>query len=260
MTRRNVTTCTDTCLIIAAGMGTRMAHRSNSKPLLEVEGYALIERVIMTASDAGLMRFVIVTGHHGEQLQTFLHDVADTVGVDIQFVQNNQWTRANGLSVYCAREQLKKPFFLLMSDHLFDPQIVRTMNQGCPPDGGLLLGVDRNLGNPLIDLDDVTKVHSNNGHIRHIGKQLSDYDAFDTGIFLCTPGLFDALQRSMDKGDDSLSGGVYQLAEKGLAHVHDINGRFWLDVDDETAFQKATAVLRAEDLPVKAVAEPATAT
>ncbi|NOX75891.1 MAG: NTP transferase domain-containing protein, partial [Gammaproteobacteria bacterium] len=210
--------CTDTCLIIAAGMGTRMAHRSNSKPLLEVEGYALIERVIMTANDAGLTRFVIVTGHHGEQLQTFLHDVADTVGVDIQFVQNNEWTRANGLSVYSAHVKLDKAFFLLMSDHLFDPQIIRNMNQHCPPDGGLLLGVDRNLDNPLIDLDDVTKVHSDGGHIRHIGKQLTDYDAFDTGIFLCTPSLFDALQRSMEKGDDSLSGGVYQLAEKSLAH------------------------------------------
>jgi len=253
-------TCTDTCLIIAAGMGTRMAHRSDSKPLLEVEGYALIERVIMTANDAGLTRFVIVTGHHGEQLQSFLHEVADSVGVDIQFVQNNEWTRANGLSVHCAHVKLDKPFFLLMSDHLFDPQIIRTMNQSCPPQGGLLLGVDRNLNNPMIDLDDVTKVHSDNGHIRHIGKQLTDYDAYDTGIFLCTPGLFDALQSSMEKGDDSLSGGVYRLAEKDLAHVHDIEGRFWLDVDDETAFQKATAVLREDDLPVPASIESATTT
>jgi 1L-myo-inositol 1-phosphate cytidylyltransferase len=251
-----MTPCTDTCLIIAAGMGTRMAHRSDSKPLLEVEGYALIERVIMTAQQAGLSRFVIVTGHHGEQLQTFLREVAITVGVDIQFVQNDEWTRANGLSVYCAHVKLNKPFFLLMSDHLFDPQIIREMNQCRPPNGGLVLGVDRNLDNPMIDLDDVTKVHSELNHIRHIGKQLSDYDAFDTGIFLCTPGLFDALQSSMKKGDDSLSGGVYQLAEKDLAWVQDIEGRFWLDVDDETAFQKATAVLRADDLPVKVATEP----
>jgi len=240
-----MTPCTDTCLIIAAGMGTRMAHRSDSKPLLEVEGYALIERVIMTASDAGLTHFVIVTGHHGERLRTFLGKVAITVGVDIRFVQNDEWTRANGLSVYSAHVRLNKPFFLLMSDHLFDPKIVRIMNQHRPPEGGILLGVDRNLGNPLIDLDDVTRVHSEQGYIRHIGKQLTEYDAFDTGIFLCTPGLFDALQCSMEQGDDSLSGGVYRLAEKNLAHVHDIKGRFWLDVDDETAFHKATTVLQA---------------
>ncbi|NOX91677.1 MAG: NTP transferase domain-containing protein [Gammaproteobacteria bacterium] len=255
-----MTSCTGTCLIIAAGMGTRMAHRSDSKPLLEVGGYALIERVIMTASDAGLTHFVIVTGHHGECLQTFLHKVAVTVGVDIEFVQNDEWKRANGLSVYSAHVRLNKPFFLLMSDHLFDPEIIRTMNHSRPPEGGLLLGVDRNLDNPLIDLDDVTRVHSEHGHVRHIGKQLREYDAFDTGIFLCTPGLFDALQSSMEQGDDSLSGGVYQLAEKGLAHVHDIEGRFWLDVDDEAAFHKATAVLRENDLPVKIVTEPAAVT
>ena len=239
-----MTPCTDTCLIIAAGMGTRMAHRSDSKPLLEVEGYTLIERVIMAANDAGLTRFVVVTGHHGKRLQTFLRKTAITVGVNIQFVQNDEWTRANGLSVYTAHVRLNKPFFLLMSDHLFDPQIIHIMNQTTPPNGGLFLGVDRNLTNPLIDLNDVTKVHSEHGHIRHIGKQLTEYDAFDTGIFLCTPGLFDALKSGMEQGDDSLSGGVYRLAEKNLAHVHDIEGRFWLDVDDEAAFHKATAVLR----------------
>jgi len=239
-TNHNMTPCTDTCLIIAAGMGTRIAHRSDSKPLLEVEGYALIERVIMTASNAGLTRFVVVTGHHGERLQIFLREVAITVGVNIQFVQNDDWTRANGLSVYSAHMQLNKPFFLLMSDHLFDPKIVRVMNQNTPPEGGLLLGVDRNLNNPLIDLDDVTKVHSEHGHIRHIGKQLTQYDAYDT----TTPVFFSAPPACLAH-DDSLSGGVYRLAEKNLAHVHDIEGRFWLDVDDETAFHKATAVLQA---------------
>jgi 1L-myo-inositol 1-phosphate cytidylyltransferase len=251
-----VSICTDTCLIIAAGMGTRMAHRSDSKPLLEVEGYALIERVIMTAQQAGLTRFVIVTGHHGEKLQAFLRKVASAVAVEIQFVQNDEWTRANGLSVYCAHEVLDKPFFLLMSDHLFDPEIVRRMNQTRPPAGGILLGVDYHLHNPMIDLDDVTKVDTREGRIRHIGKQIEDYNAFDTGIFLCTPGLFDALQASMAQGDDSLSGGVNQLTRAELAHVHDIEGRFWLDVDDEAAFHKACGVLQADD-EVSVAAQPA---
>lgn len=251
-----MTPCTDTCLIIAAGMGTRMAHRSDSKPLLEVEGYALIERVIMTAQQAGLTRFVIVTGHHGEQLQDFLRKVATSVGVEIRFVQNNEWTRANGLSVHCAHVQLNAPFFLLMSDHLFDPEIVRSMNRTQPPAGGIMLGVDYHVTNPMIDLDDVTKVDTHDGRIRHIGKQITDYNAFDTGIFLCTPGLFDALQASMAQGDDSLSGGIYQLAQKGLAHVHDIEGRFWLDVDDETAFHKATAVLQANSPASRRAAQP----
>jgi 1L-myo-inositol 1-phosphate cytidylyltransferase len=249
--------CTDTCLIIAAGMGTRMAHRSDSKPLLEVEGYALIERVIMTAQQAGLTRFVIVTGHHGERLQDFLRKVASSIGVKIDFVQNDEWTRANGLSVHCAHVLLNKPFFLLMSDHLFDPEIVRSMNRTQPPADGITLGVDFHVTNPMIDLDDVTKVDTDDGRIRHIGKQLTDYNAFDTGIFLCTPGLFAALQASMKQGDDSLSGGIYQLAQKQLAHAHDIEGRFWLDVDDEVAFQKAIAVLQADNkVPTSSFVQP----
>ena len=46
------------CLIIAAGRGSRLRQRGDSKPLVSILGIALIERVIRTAVEAGADDFI----------------------------------------------------------------------------------------------------------------------------------------------------------------------------------------------------------
>ena len=75
---------------------------------------------------------------------------------------------------------------------------------------------------------------------RHL---LAEYNAFDTGAFLCTPGMFEALEASQAEGSDSISGAMTVLAGWGRAHAHDIGARLWIDVDDQAAFAKAEALL-----------------
>ena len=48
--------------------------------------------------------------------------------------------------------------------------------------------------------------------ITAIGKDLGAYDALDTGLFVCSPTLFDALDARDAGGDTTLSGGIRQLA------------------------------------------------
>jgi len=104
--------------------------------------------------------------------------------------------------------------------------------------------VDGNRSNPLIDLEDVTRVKTEGGKIRDIGKNLKDYNGFDTGLFVCTPAIFDALERcEKETGDTSLSGAVRGLASSGRANAVDINGHFWIDVDDPEAFRRAENAL-----------------
>ncbi|HEU0133634.1 MAG TPA: nucleotidyl transferase, partial [Allosphingosinicella sp.] len=98
---------------------------------------------------------------------------------------------------------------------------------------------------PRLDLDDATKIEvGEGGRIARIGKALERYDAIDTGIFIATPDLFEALRASLARGGSgSLSEGVQALAEAGRAFIHDCGGGWWLDVDDEAAFAKAEAAL-----------------
>ena len=220
------------CLIIAAGMGVRIRPLGESKPLVTVNGIPLIERVMHLAREGGVDRFVIVTGFNGARVRAFLDDFSRRTDTPITHVENENWDQPNGISVLKARPHLQQPFLLLMSDHLFDPTIIPDLTASPPAEGETILAVDHRIDNTLIDLDDVTRVEEQQGRLLRIGKGLPQYNAFDTGIFYSTPGLFDALETSIETTEDaSLSGGMRILAAEGKARTFDIGDRFWLDID-----------------------------
>jgi 1L-myo-inositol 1-phosphate cytidylyltransferase len=233
------------CLIIAAGQGTRLRAIAESKPLAQVAGTALLEHVVRSAQRGGASEFLVVTGYRAEPVEAFLAGLAESTGFRIDSVRNRDWARPNGLSVLAAAARLDSEFLLLMSDHLFDPAILRDLIAADRRGAALTLAVDYAVDDPRLDLDDATKiVVGEGGRILRIGKTLPDYDAIDTGIFLATPALFEALGASLDAGGSgSLSEGVQALAEQGRALAWDTGGRWWLDVDDEAAFAKAEAAL-----------------
>ncbi len=181
------------CLIIAAGQGSRLRLKGESKPLIPVLGVPLIERVIRSAIEAGADDFYVVTGYRGDAVRDFLGRLTERLGIPITAIVNEDWEEENGLSVLKAQEYLHESFLLLMSDHLFDPSIAREM-MGHPPDEGeITLAVDKDTRDSLIDMEDVTRVRTEDGKIRNIGKGLTVFNGFDTGIFLCTSAIFDAL-------------------------------------------------------------------
>jgi 1L-myo-inositol 1-phosphate cytidylyltransferase len=207
------------CLIIAAGQGSRLRQRAESKPLVPVDGVPLIQRVIRAAVAGGVSEFYVVSGYKGPRLREHLDQFADGEGVVVNHLVNRQWQQPNGVSVLQAKGHLRDPF-------------------------GLILAVDKRLSNPLVDLDDVTRVFCSGDKIQDIGKGLSDFNAFDTGIFYSTPALFAALETSIENtGNASLSGGVAHLASLGKARIFDIGDRFWLDIDDSRSYVKAEVAL-----------------
>jgi len=227
-------------VILAAGRGSRLESLPVSKPLCLVNGRPLIDWVISTAHEAGIHEFVVVTGYAREPLEQHLIEFGRGRAFTIACVPNEEWERANGVSAFAARDRVGDRFVLLMSDHLFDAAILTRLIAQRLDEVDLILAVDASVvDNPTVDLDDVTRVMAQRHRIVQIGKGLPAYNAFDTGIFLCTRALFDALAESQARGDDSLSGGVRVLAERGRAGVMDIDGGFWIDVDDEQALRKA---------------------
>lgn len=231
------------CLIIAAGMGTRIASKGEVKPLVPFNGQPLIQHTISTIASAGIRSFTFVLGYKAQRISEKVMEYCQNNSLLCRIVLNEEWKRANGLSVLKAETVLKEPFLLTMCDHLYPSALVeRVLSQGLGEDG-LRLAVDRRtLGNPLVDLDDVTRVKTDGDRISAIGKHLPDYDAFDTGVFLASDALFSALRSSLDSGDESLSGGVRCLASEGRAGVIDIGDLPWIDVDDEPALHKAEEI------------------
>jgi CDP-L-myo-inositol myo-inositolphosphotransferase len=155
--------------------------------------------------------------------------------VHISWVFNADWERGNGISVLAAKDYVgQNPFLLLMSDHLFDPEALKKL-RGLPiGQDEAILCVDSQIDR-IFDMEDATKVLLEGDRVVKIGKELSDFNAIDTGIFLCSPFLFDALSQSVAAGEGSLSGGIRVLSERGSMRTVDIDGKFWLDVDTPEA-------------------------
>jgi len=230
---------TKNCLILAAGLGSRIANLARSKPLLEVAGKPLIHHVLEGAKKAGMENFYVVSGYNGHILRSFLDYYSGMTDTKITHVINEDWESPNGVSVLAAEKYLQEQFCLLMSDHLFDPTILSDLNKLPVGDQDVVLAVDDNLDNKFVVLDDVTRVKTRDNMIVDIGKEISDFNGYDTGIFKCGTKLFDALKESGNAGDQSLTGGIRQLIKSGNAKCYTINKRVWVDVDDEAVMELA---------------------
>ncbi len=124
-----------------------------------------------------------------------------------------------------------------MSDHLFDNAIVDLLIDSSNPDM-LNIAVDRKLES-ICDLDDAMKVQTRGNRIAAIGKNLRDYDAIDTGLFVCPVEIFDYLEQAKRNGGCSLADGVRLMAADSMVSAVDIGGARWHDIDTPQMLQYA---------------------
>lgn len=235
MEKANTSTQKDLPLVIlAAGKGTRIRADGETlpKPLLKVMGFPLLKRSILTAHTAGVRRFVVVLGYEAEQIQRALSQDQQLSNLEIEWVCHELFDLSNGVSLLQVRPLIQGEFLLTMADHVVEPALYTHLLVKALK-GDLALAVDYKLDD-VFDMQDATKVKTSDDlRILEIDKQLSEYDAVDTGVFRCTPAIFVALQDVLDEtGDASLSMGVKRLAEENKAHVVDIEENWWQDVDN----------------------------
>jgi 1L-myo-inositol 1-phosphate cytidylyltransferase len=225
------------CLILAAGNGSRIASVSEGapKPLVPVCGVPLLEHVMTSAREAGIQRFVIVAGYRADLIRQWLSD-RKTTGSTVTLIENPEYHKANGVSALAAQAELNQPFLLLMSDHIFEPATAKALLRQPLAEDEVVLAVDRNLDR-IFDLDDATKVRCEGNHVVEIGKDLSHYNALDTGMFLCSPALFSWLESVKKNGDCSLSDSMRKLAQHQKLRAFDIGNGHWQDVDSPQALQ-----------------------
>jgi choline kinase len=153
-------------------------------------------------------------------------------GLALCFHVNERWHEENGLSVLAARGPYAgRGFALLMGDHLFEPAALARLLAAPAADGESLLGVDTRPAPPAI-ANEATRVRRDaEGRIVDIGKMIEPYDGLDTGLFVCAPSLFRALDESCGAGDTTLSAGIRRLAAERLVRGVDVGDATWCDVD-----------------------------
>ena len=235
-------------LILAAGLGMRLktlnSKNSNIKPLIDVGGQAnLLMRTIHSHEKAGCENVFIILGYEAQKIKNYI--MANYFGpLNIQFLHNKKYYLKNGISVLCAKEHVTDDFILTMADHILDDRIMEMVKFVKPPPNGASLCVDYKI-ETIFDLEDATKVLARNNKIVHIGKNLKLYNCIDTGVFICTKALMDALENIyLSAGDVSLSQGVQVLADNNRMAAIDIGDCYWQDVDTPEMLAHAEFLLK----------------
>ena len=235
---------TKKAVILAAGRGGRLEHRTDASPkcLVPVAGRPIIHHVLTSLSRAGITEAVLVLGHHGEQVVADLGD-GRRFGVEIRYVWNRDYTKGNASSLSRALPIVGgDPFLLVMGDHLCSATLLRTFLAGV--DGRCTVGVDRSdLGEERTA--EATKVAMVDGLIVDIGKSLERFDGVDTGFSHWPAGTFTA--HAQDPCEGELAALMTRLArsEGGLSSC-DVSGHFWYDIDTEDDLRQAEQMVQAD--------------
>jgi choline kinase len=230
-------------VVLAAGNGDRFRNSSaHSKLTTSVAGRPLLARTLASAQRAGVTDAHLVLGFDADHVRAVAESEAPD-GLALHFHLNPEWHHENGLSVLGLRGTLSDgPFALLMGDHLFDARVLRRMLRA-PRYGAALLAVDSRMRD-VHDPDEATKVRLRDDVVTAIGKTIEPFDALDTGVFVCEPPLFEALEAARAHGDTTLSAGISRLASRGLVRGMDIGDAPWCDVDTVEDLEAAEEVAR----------------
>ena len=227
------------CLILAAGNGTRLRSVSAGlpKPLVAFQGRPILEHILRRAKAAGIEEFVIVLGYRGDLIRKWVES-RWTDRARFTWVENPDYHMSNGISALKAQTALRDNFLLLMADHLFETETAKMMVRQRLEPGEVILGVDPHVDR-IFDIDDATKVLRRGDRIVDIGKDIVEYDALDTGMFLCTPALFHDLDCASRDGNCSLSDGMRRLARQRRLRALEIGDAEWHDLDTPEALAHA---------------------
>ena len=231
-------------VILAAGEGSRLngVNGGGPKPLTRILGLTLLERAILSCREIGVLEFCVVVGYRADRMISYIGALEQRLSIRIQLVENVNWKEGNGSSALSAAPYIRRTFLLLMCDHLFDPAILRLLLAAGENTTDCLLAVDRRTDR-VFDLDDATRVQLDGDAIIGICKGGAVFDAVDTGLFLCPPSLFRALEVAKDRGRHSLSAGLAGLIRSRELKAVAIGERFWLDVDTPMSLRHAKRAL-----------------
>jgi len=223
-------------LVLAAGEGSRLGKLTKRKPkaLLRVAGMPLLGRILHGLKEAGVQDIWIVVGYKADMIRKEIGE--NYAGLNIQFLEAKRWKEGNLYSLLAAQEIFQQNFLLCMCDHIFDPDIPKSLiNNGSKKT--LVLAIDK------VSEED-TKILEQNGAIIDIGKKINQSNvAIDTGFFLCSPKIFDYAHEAAQEGLTELSDCVRVAAGMEDTQVVDTSGYLWADIDTKQDLDRAKGLI-----------------
>ena len=201
-------------VILAGGLGTRLGDLTKHQPksLIEVAGQPILSHILDWVSEQGCNRALVLTGHHGEQFDGFLHQ-----GIDLTFVKEQQQLGTGG-ALWNARDHLEDEFILLWGDDYHPIQYAPLVNLHREGSSKLTMTVttehhDKNL-------------HHQDGRLVHYAKDgdvPKEFNGYEAGTSIVRKSVVEAFGK---EGKWSWEKTVYPAMSKDI-YVHIDNTKFW---------------------------------
>jgi L-glutamine-phosphate cytidylyltransferase len=125
-------------VILAAGVGKRLWQITQHRPkcLITIGGRSLLHRYLATLASVGIRRADIVVGYKQEMIREAV--AAESCGVTVKFLVNEQFHRGSISSLWIARTALDDDVVIMDADVLFHREILRRLVES-PYENALLM-------------------------------------------------------------------------------------------------------------------------
>ena len=144
-------------VILAAGMGKRLKEltKDNTKCMVQVNGVALIDRLLTQLSRLDLTRVIIVVGYKGENLVEHIGD-RYAGRLNIEYVENPIYDRTNNIySLALTKDKLLEDDTLLIeSDLILDDRMFSLIMENPHPNIALVAKYQTWMDGTMVRIDD----------------------------------------------------------------------------------------------------------
>ena len=125
---------------------------------------------MLSCREAGVSECYVVIGSQEKNILPLVEHLGQRNGISVRAVQNPNWEKGNGTSLLAVAPFLSGSFFVIMCDHLFDPDILRCLRKAAQKTGACLLAVGRKIDR-IFNWSDTSKVRIEGYAITDIGKK-----------------------------------------------------------------------------------------
>jgi len=241
-------------VILAAGMGTRLRPLTDgvSKPLLEINGESLLERMIKNFLNENITKFIVITGYFSEKTDELCMKLEEQYGIQIKTIKNEEYDVTNtSVSTYLASSfiednNLDDDFILINGDNVLDPKIIHNINES--PYSSIIVDNAKTLN------EESFKLIIKDGVILGIGKELPIAES--SGEFIGVSKIInndleefnELLRETIDDNPQNYYDYVFEFLSRKtkLDYVY-TNGLQWTEIDDHDDYDFAKELLSLDE-------------
>ena len=219
-------------IIMAGGLGSRLGDLTKEipKPMLEVGGKPILERILYSFKESGYNKFIICLNYKGEIIKNYFKDGSD-FGVEIQYTfEEKKMGTAGALGLI--KNQLNDPFFVVNADILTTAKYDELMSFHIKSDAVATMCVKKfqyQIPYATIEVDSFNQIQS------MIEKPTHEYK-INTGIYVLNP---EVLLNIVDNEYLDMTTLFDFMKNKKLKLITYDFDEYWLDIGRKADFVKA---------------------